>query len=560
MSRGLPRRPAGELDSLRIRYDELSARGRHEDARAVAERIRDLATDAAASHAALGQTLVALGRHDEALACLERARELDPRDAATRSNLGSCLASLGRRDEAIACYRAALELDPDRLRPGVNLAMELLATAAADEAAALAKDLVRRHPSSLEPLRAAAIVANYRPDATHAAVSLAHRAFGQAAMAMARPIAADPRVPPLATLPAPAGEPIRVGFFSADFRFHAVAGFLRPVLESLDRAAVRPVLYHLAPVRDEMTERLAGLAELVDIHALSDAELVARARRDRLAVAFDLAGLTQGGRPVAFAARLAPRQFAWLGYAATTGIAAIDRRIVDATTDPDGAEGFLVERPVRVAAPFVRWRADSPPPLPPTADRPFTFGSFNAAAKINRPLAARWAATAVAVPGSRLLLKAEGFDAASARERVAGWLREAGLAVERIEIRTATRTYDEHLATYREVDVALDTFPYHGTTTTVEAMSQGVPTVTRVGDRHASRVGLSLLGAVGLGELATAGEAEFTRAAVALANDAARRAELRRELPGRLASGPLGDARGLAAELEAAIRAAVATA
>jgi predicted O-linked N-acetylglucosamine transferase (SPINDLY family) len=322
---------------------------------------------------------------------------------------------------------------------------------------------------------------------------------------------------------------------------------------------VRPVLYHLAPLRDAMTDRLASIADLVDVHALDDAALVARARRDRIAVAFDLAGLTQGGRPVAFAARLAPRQIAWLGYATTGGIPAIDRRIVDAHTDPDGAEGFHVERLVRVASPFLRWRPGAPPG-PPTEGRPFTFGSFNAAAKLNRALAARWARTVREVPGSRLLMKADGFDAASARERMIGWLHEAGLPAERVEIRPATRSHDEHLATYREVDVALDSFPYHGTTTTVEAISQGVPVVTLVGDRHAARVGRTLLDAVGLGGLATGDEAEFTRTAVTLANDRERLATLRRELPNRLASGPLGDARGLAADLETAIREAVTTA
>lgn len=556
MSRGTPRRPTGELDGLRARYDGLSMQGRHAEARAVAERIAALAPDAAASHAALGQTLIALGLHAEALERLGRARELAPRDAGIVGNLGSCLAWLGRRDDAIAHHRAALELDPDRLKPAINLAMELLVTGASDEAAALVKTLVARHPGSLEPLKIAAIVANYRADATHASVSLAHRTFGQAAAAMARPIAADPKLPPLPKPPA-AGEPVRVGFFSPDFRAHAVARFFLPVLEAFDRAAIRPVLYHLAPVRDAMTERLAAVAELVDVHALGDAELVARARRDRLAVAFDLAGLTQGSRPVAFAARLAPRQFTWLGYPATTGIPAVDRRLVDATTDPAGADGFHVERLVRVAAPFVRWVPDAPP-QPPTGDRPFTFGSFNNAAKLNRGHVARFAAATLAVPGARLVLKAEGFDAASARERVGGWLVAAGLPRERCEIRPGTRTHDEHLATYREIDVALDSFPYHGTTTTVEALSQGVPVVTLVGDRHASRVGASLLAAVGLGELATTDEAGFVAAAARLAGERERRATLRRELPARIASGPLGDARGLAAELVAAIRAAVA--
>lgn len=544
--------------ALRAQYNDFSARGRHQEALAVAEALIAREPTIAMTHAVAGQTLVALGRHAEALERLSKARELDPRDAGIATNVGACLACLRRRDEAIAAYRAALSLDRGWRRAAVNLTMELLATAATDEAMTLAKETARRHPTSLEALRNVAVVANYDVRSTHATISLAHRTFGQVALAQGRAIASDPKLPPLAK-PASADEPLRIGFFSADFRQHAVARFFVGVLESLDQSAVRPILYHLAPSRDAMTERLAKLADLVDVHALDDGTLVARARRDRLHVAVDLMGLTDGARPVAFAARLAPRQIAWLGYATTCGIPGVDLRVVDGLTDPEGADGFHVERLVRVTAPFVRWRADASVTVGPLSDeergaRPFTFGSFNTVMKLNEPLVRRWAAAVIAVPGARLLLKAEGFSAASARERVLGWLADAGLARERVELRAETASYAEHVATYREVDVALDSFPYHGTTTTVEALSQGVPVVTLVGDRHASRVGLSLLSAVDLRELAATSDAEFVAAATALAHDRPRRDALRRELPGRIATGALGDVGEFADEFVRVLR------
>ena len=147
------------------------------------------------------------------------------------------------------------------------------------------------------------------------------------------------------------------------------------------------------------------------------------------------------------------------------------------------------------------------------------------------------------MPGSRLLLKGSGLDV----DRLHARLAEAGLDLARVDLMPSAPSVAEHLATYSKIDIALDTFPYHGTTTTCEALWMGVPLVTRVGDRHAARVGVSLLHAAGHPEWIAQSEDEYVRLAAALACDLAKRTALRTSLREDLRRSPLLDHAGQAA-------------
>jgi len=548
-----------EAQRQRDAYDRHANAGRFADALACALRLVALEPTVGVNEAAAGRCLLELDRVDEALVRLRRARELGTDDPVSLENLATALLRLGHDDESIALFREGLAAFPEHPEFAFKLASAVLNVADADGAAEVARGMIARHPGHPEVERWAAIVANYRFGATPAEVSFLYRRFGQATRAIGAAMAKDPRLPRLERRPV-GGRPLRVGFFSADFRRHPVAQFFLPVLEAFDPTRIEAVLYHSSPILDATSERCRrAAAKFVEAAPLDDFQLLRQARLDRLDAAVDLSGPGFGSRLPAFAARIAPVQATWLGYPGSTGVPGVDLRFVDDRTDPDGAEAHATERLVRLPAPFLRWRAEHPA-TPRVAGGPFTFGGFNAAAKLNRETCRRWAEAVRAVPGSRLLLKAQGFRHASGRERVGGWLVEAGLAAERFTLRADLPDYAAHLAAYAEVDVALDTFPYHGTTTTVEALSQGVPTVSLVGDRHAARVGRTLLEAVGLGDLAVDSPEAFVAAAAGLAADAPRRAALREELPRRLADGPLGDARGLAAAIEAALASAAAEA
>jgi protein O-GlcNAc transferase len=192
--------------------------------------------------------------------------------------------------------------------------------------------------------------------------------------------------------------------------------------------------------------------------------------------------------------------------------------------------------------------------LPEGRDRPITFGSFNALAKVNDPLLGLWSRVLQAVPGSRLLLKAGGLDSPRLRQETIARFARMGIDSEHLNVRGPERDHAQHLTLYGEMDIALDTFPYHGTTTTCEALWMGTPVITLAGASHVSRVGVSLLNCVGLPELVARNAEEYVRTAVDLANDRARLQALHATLRQRMEGSPLMDAPAFARHVEAAYR------
>jgi predicted O-linked N-acetylglucosamine transferase (SPINDLY family) len=257
-----------------------------------------------------------------------------------------------------------------------------------------------------------------------------------------------------------------------------------------------------------------------------------------------------------FARKPAPIQLSYLGYANTTGMTAIDYRLTDALADPPGMTDELsVEKLWRL--PGCAWCYDpleEAPEVQRREDGPITFGCFNAFAKINGKLVAMWAELLKRVGGSRLLLKSAGAGEASSRQRLIGQFAELGIRGDRIEMRGRIADDRGHLQAYGRIDVALDSYPYDGTTTTCQALWMGVPVVSLAGQRHASRVGVSLLGNVGLPELVAETPEQYLRIAADLAGDLPRLEELRRTLRGRMQSSPLMDAPRFASDIEAAYR------
>jgi predicted O-linked N-acetylglucosamine transferase (SPINDLY family) len=251
----------------------------------------------------------------------------------------------------------------------------------------------------------------------------------------------------------------------------------------------------------------------------------------------------------------------YLGYPATTGNPAIDARLVDVRSDPPGSEALCTERLVRID-PCV-WcfsePAGAPDVTPPPCgvEGPVTFGSFNNLAKTVPAVLDAWAALLRTAPGTRLLLKNAAFIDAATREGVRGQLTARGVRGEQIELLAPTRDAGGHLAAYSRVDVALDTFPYAGTTTTCEALWMGVPVVTLAGTMHAGRVGVSLLGALGMDAMIGPDIDGYIRSAASLAADRARLATLRSTLRERMRASRLMDRAHFRAQLHAAYAALV---
>ncbi|MDX2018121.1 MAG: tetratricopeptide repeat protein [Planctomycetota bacterium] len=488
----------------------------------------------------------------EACETFTRALSASPEHLPSRLGRASALRLLRRFTEAAADARLALSLAPRDPDATVALADALQNLGRTDEAAEALEEAAREHPTSEALMSFRAFALNYL-SADPARVFEAHRAAGALIQARVAPMA-----PPPAPAPTPARAPIRVGLVTPDLRRHSVAYFAEPLLRHHDRAALDLTIYHTHASEDDVTSRLKPLvSRWRSCFGKSNREIAAQVRADGIDVLIEMSGYTRGNRLPLMALRAARAQATWLGYPATTGLTCVDARLTDALADPPGAESLHTERPLRL--PRCAWcyapPEDSPEPATPATHEPITFISAAALPKLSRETLTLWRDTLSATPSSRLILKNRAFADASARDDLAQRLAALGLSPERVSLEPGQDAPREHLAALGRAHVALDTFPYAGTTSTCEALWMGVPVVSLVGASHVSRVGLSLLSAVGLGDLAVTSREEFVRVASGLAQDRARLSSLRASLRATLLASPLGDGPAYARDFEAAVRA-----
>jgi predicted O-linked N-acetylglucosamine transferase (SPINDLY family) len=415
-----------------------------------------------------------------------------------------------------------------------------------DEAIAAMRACLAQHPDAAD-LRSNMLLMLHYVEADPALVLREHQAFG-------------------ASMPAPeppahaAGEPLRVGVLSSDLNCHAVGSFVEPMFQHPPAGTQVIAFANAAHAhQDPLRLRLQRMAHAWhDVHLLDDAALDALIRREHIDVLVELNGHTADNRLPALARKPAPVIVTAIGYPDTTGLPAVDGRIVDSITDPPGSERWCTERLLRIDPCFLCYTplADAPDPAMPPEDAPFTFGSFNNAAKIGPATAALWARVMRAVPESRLLLKSTGLVDPAVQQVLQRLCMDAGVPLERVEMVGITPDQRSHLQMYNRVHVALDTTPYNGTTTTCEALWMGVPVVTLLGDRHSARVSASLLHAAGFPEWVATDAEQFARIAAQLAHDREALTSLRVTMRDRLRASTLLDAPAYAARLHAALRGA----
>ncbi|MFO0832399.1 MAG: hypothetical protein U0637_11250 [Phycisphaerales bacterium] len=520
--------------------------GRNDRALYYAQRAAGLEPSNPARHHSLARCLYLNLRPADALQAMDRAAHLAPRDPAILADYATMLGGQRRYTDALRVTEQALRHHPRAGALHMNKASILVSTGRCDEAYALATRIAQAVPTDLFSRSLRCLISNYM-DLPATEVLAVHQDFG-ACLARARTPAVRP---------APRAGPgrLRIAVVSADLRAHSVSFFLEPLLEHLDPARVQVHVYHTNLLEDAVTQRLRRHAARWWVRNNAPAEEIARAvAADACDVMIDLGGHTSPQGLIASAFRPAPLQISWLGYPNTTGAPDIAWRIVDSATDPPGAEALATERLLRLDPCFLCYRPpDDAPPAPPLPQGPVTFASFNSLQKINPHTASLWRRVLDAVPGARLLLKmtnvTEPALQAHVRDRLAAW----GLTPDRTTVLLSMESPTDHLRAYAPVHAALDTFPYHGTTTTCEALWMGVPVVSLQGDRHAARVGHSLLQAAGLPELAAHTEDEFVQKAAAVATDSARLHDLRASLRERLRTSPLCDAPAFAARFTDAL-------
>ena len=314
---------------------------------------------------------------------------------------------------------------------------------------------------------------------------------------------------------------IHVGYISPDFREHAVANFLPPLLRDYDAENFSVTCYATGR-KDFVTEKLRaykiGWRDLNGKDALTAAKII---DEDNVDILVDLSGHSQDSCLPILVHKPAPIQICGIGYTATTGLSAVDYFLSDRICSPETLPSAFVEKILRVdpcnlcyAPGLIRDIPDPELRAPILKNDFITYGCFNNFAKVSEEMLYVWRAILDSVPRSRLIIKSKICSLDDGKEIVREKLSKMNIPLNRIELRPYSADYLEQ---YRDIDVALDTFPYTGGTTTCEALFMGVPVLTLRGKTHGSRFSASIMTAADMAELIAHSPMDYIKKAAQLA-------------------------------------------
>lgn len=498
----------------------------------------------------LSVALRSKGELDQSIAAARAAIALEPRFAEAHNNLGIALKDKGRFDESIAAYRRAIKLNASYAEAHNNLGLALKDIGELDEAIAELREGLRLQPNYPQDHSNLILTMHYHPDSDARAIAGECRRWNTQHAQPLRKL-----IQPHSNRRDP-NRKLRIGYLSPDLRAHPVGRFLLPLLAHRDKSQVEAFSYANVPVPDAMTEQLRSHTDQWrTVFGISDSNLAELIRRDQIDILVDLSMHTANNRLLVFARKPAPVQVSYLAYCSTTGLDTIEYRLSDPHLDPPGTdESIYCEKTIRL--PRTYWCYDgvfNPPhfsDLPALSRGTITFGCLNNFCKVSKSVLDTWTRILRDVPDSHFLLSApEG----SHRQRILDLLNRQGVASARVQF-VARQRPGEYFRLYDQIDIALDTFPFCGGTTTCDALWMGVPAVILAGKTAVGRAGVSILSNVGLPELIADSQQDYARLAVELAGDLPRLKELRGTLRHRLQDSPLADGPGFARDVEAAYR------
>jgi predicted O-linked N-acetylglucosamine transferase (SPINDLY family) len=509
-------------------------------------------------HLNLGATLQELGRAEEAIASYQAALRHRPDDAGVHNNLGLVLRTSGRLVEAEEHFLAALKRAPADADIHHGLADTLMDLGRWDEAMVEYRRSAELGPHTAKVMSGALMMCLYDEKNSRADLAKLHSRF------------ADRFESPLSGS-APGhrhkiggGQRLKVGYVSADLRSHSVAYFIEPILACHDREHFEIHCYYNADNSDAATQRLRDMSEhWHECARWSDEQLDSQIRADGIDILVDLSGHTAGNRMLTFARRPAPVQVTWIGYPCATGLRQIDYFFSDRVISTESTLESVspaVATPAELHLPriFSCYRAPAIAPAPGREPLPgrngLTVGTFNNATKISDHTVEVWSGLLQSSPDLTLVLKDRRYAKDDYRAAFLARFRARGVDAERIVLLDRFASDAEHLAAYAKLDIALDTFPYCGVTTTCEALWMGVPVVTLAGATSVSRMGASLLTAVGHPEWIASSADEYVATVLALAADPAHLRHLRVTLRGQMQASPLMDEAGITRDVEDAYR------
>ena len=538
----------------------------------------------------LGVALICAGAAEAALDPLESSLKLS-RDPTTLIYYGEALETLGRSMDALKAYQGSVDHDPGFLSGHQHLAA-LYAVMGYDERALRhAGRSARLSDFDCSALHALAS-AYFQAGRMRSCLQTYRRAMkknpageeihSHYLFALLHDVRKTPEFMRLAHedwfrrhCGAPAGdiefandaEPqrkLRVGYVACEYRSSPSAHFLLPILQTHDRSKIAVYCYQLAVDKDSVTEEYKKTADVWrEVQKATPEEIRAQIVSDRIDLLVDVSGHFAPATQIVFHQRAAPVQVAFPIYPSTTGCRETDFIIADKWAAPD--EYFDLnysEKAVyRIPSGYVLYAPLTGAPavtaLPAVRNGYTTFGLFQRPAKFNDQVWKAIAGILTQTAGSRLLVHYGTKDLdeseSASRQLVVAALANFGVARDRIDF-VGSRRVDEHLGVISRADIALDTWPYSGHTTTCDCLWMGVPVVTLPGLSHASRVGYGLLARLDLMDWVAASSGQYVEMAAAKAGDLAGLESLRCALRPRMAESTICKPQSVVRELEEGYR------
>jgi protein O-GlcNAc transferase len=532
----------------------LSDLGRFDEAVDALQLATALKPDYPKAFGHLGMALQATGRRDEALAACRTAVQLSPRSPEAHNNLGNVLRGMNLLDEAIDEYRETIRLKPDHAPAYHNLGEALAREGDIDAALDCYRQALAIRPDYLLAHQTMLFMMHYSERLTADEIFQAHLRWADQ---YEKPLRGS--IEPHSNDRSP-DRRLRVGYVSPDFRRHPVGFFMRPIFANHDPAVVEIFAYSDAVQSDATTNFIRSRAHVWrDTFTLSDEQFARQVREDQIDILVDLTLHMAHSRLLAFARKPTPVQATYLGYAHSTGLAAMDYKITDPHLDPPGmSERFHTEKLVRL--PETNFCCEPDPDAPEVGELParrngyVTFASFNTLMKITPGVVETWSRLLREVPSAKLMIVAGGLAGERTRERMRDRFAAHGITADRLELIEQSGVAAGFAALQR-ADIALDTFPYAGGTTTCNSLWMGAAVITLAGASPIARQGVSFLTNVGLPDLIADSREQYIAIAAALAGDLDRLAQIRRSLRDRMRASPILDGPRFARNLESAYRA-----
>ncbi|MBF0194983.1 MAG: tetratricopeptide repeat protein [Magnetococcales bacterium] len=496
--------------------------------------------DYAVVHLNLGVVFKEQGNREQAIICYQKAITCNPEYADAYSNLGAALQEQGNLEEAVNCYKKAIAIKPNYAAAYSNLGTALQEQGNLDEAVICYKKALTIKPYYTVACSNLLFCSQYIPNQNQNNLFLLHRKYGESCF---NAITSQNFSYKNNNSP---NRRIHIGLVSPDLGLHPVGHFMMGFLKYHSVNELEITCYS-DKKPDEMTNLLKSYSDnWVSSRTMGDDDLAQLINNDCIDILIDLAGHTVNNRLNMFIKKPAPVQISWAGYVGTTGLQAIDYIIADKFNVPENDDKFYTERIIRLPdswltyTPSLNTPKDTPRIIVEGSKERFTLGNFGNPLKINEEMLQVWSQILLKLPNADLLFIYKGMDKPDNVKRITQYFERAGVKKDRIIIE-GYLPHQEFLTRYNSVDIALDTLPYSGGITIIEALWMGVPVVTTYGDTFAGRHAASILHAVGLAELVTKNFDEYIQLVVHLVTNHQKLNRLKKGLRNKVTQSPFCD-------------------